>query len=38
MSELAFTAWQALPVHREKDVVTRGVGPWFAIACILQVH
>lgn len=37
LSESAFTVWQACSVRGRSDAVTKGIGPWFAAACLSQV-
>lgn len=37
LSEAVFTVLQALPAYRSSDVVVKGVGYYFVLACIAQV-
>ncbi|CAM9418985.1 unnamed protein product [Sphacelaria rigidula] len=36
LSELIFVIWQALSRNRDSDIITKGIGFWFAAACIFQ--
>lgn len=38
LGELIFVIWGALPANRDERVLKEGVGCWFAIACVVQVH